>query len=197
MNNSSTAVLSQHKKLRGFSLLEIMIAVAIVGILTSIALPSYRNYVARAELQSAFYELEKYKFYVGKYLQDNGDFSGIMDEYGRGWKRLGPVSKMFEMDPKSLNVTGYNESSGAATGIVWSKQYHIKRGYAIDKNRFYMYVYFNRHKVDKSGNAPYLISYWVKKQPNGQFTYECHSYNGYKGGWDKVGQQYLPVKCRR
>ena len=185
------------KRPKGFTLLELMITVAIIGIIASIALPSYRTYVVRAEIQSAFYELEKYKFYVKKYLQDNGDFSKLVDEYpGSPWKRLGVVSKMFEMEPQALNVGGYNESTNVATGVNYSKQYHIKRGWLANKNKFLLYVYINRWKLDKGGDAPYVLSYWVIKQSNGQFAYTCHSYNGNKGGWNKVGMRYLPVECR-
>ena len=38
----------------GFTLIEIMISVAIVGILTAVALPAYRDYVLRARLTEAF-----------------------------------------------------------------------------------------------------------------------------------------------
>jgi type IV pilus assembly protein PilE len=39
---------------KGFTLIEVLIAVAIVGILTSIALPLYNQYVLRARLTEAF-----------------------------------------------------------------------------------------------------------------------------------------------
>ncbi len=45
--------LTGHKKLSGFTLIELMIAIAIIGILASIALPSYQAYVAKSKLRAA------------------------------------------------------------------------------------------------------------------------------------------------
>ena len=43
-----------HKRQAGFTLIEIMIAVVVIGILTAIALPSYNGYMMRARLSEAF-----------------------------------------------------------------------------------------------------------------------------------------------
>lgn len=42
---------------QGFSLMEVMVTIAIVGILSAVALPAYTNYVMRARLTEAFTSL--------------------------------------------------------------------------------------------------------------------------------------------
>lgn len=58
------------KKLnRGFSLIELMIVVLIIGILTSLALPSYRQHLKRARFLEVVLAAEPYKLAISLALQ--------------------------------------------------------------------------------------------------------------------------------
>jgi len=56
---------------RGFTLIELMIAVAIVAILASVAMPAYQNYTRRGQLADAFTTLSAQKVKMEQYYQDN------------------------------------------------------------------------------------------------------------------------------
>lgn len=58
----------------GFTLIELMIAVAIVAILVGVALPSYRDYVRRGQLPEAFSTLADYRVKMEQYYQDNRNY---------------------------------------------------------------------------------------------------------------------------
>jgi len=59
---------------KGFTLIELMIVVAIIGILAAIAIPQYNNYVARAQVAEAFTLLGPVKQALTLYHQETGNF---------------------------------------------------------------------------------------------------------------------------
>jgi type IV pilus assembly protein PilE len=61
---------------RGFTLIELMIAVVIVGILTAVAVPSYRDYVRRGAIEEASSTLSTGKVALEQYFLDNRTYVG-------------------------------------------------------------------------------------------------------------------------
>jgi type IV pilus assembly protein PilE len=59
---------------RGFTLIEVMIVVAIIAILAGVALPSYQDYVRRGQLPEAFGRLSDYRVKMEQYYLDNRNY---------------------------------------------------------------------------------------------------------------------------
>jgi type IV pilus assembly protein PilE len=59
----------------GFSLIELMVAVAIVSILAAIALPAYNDYVTRGKLAEAYSLLGSQRVKMEQYYQDVRDYT--------------------------------------------------------------------------------------------------------------------------
>ena len=59
---------------RGFTLIELMIVIAVVAILGAIALPAYGDYVRRGQLPEAFTNLSDLRVKMEQYYQDNRSY---------------------------------------------------------------------------------------------------------------------------
>ncbi|HGI8344531.1 TPA: pilin [Neisseria meningitidis] len=67
---------------KGFTLIELMIVIAIVGILAAVALPAYQDYTARAQMSEALTLAEGQKSAVVEYYSDNGTFPADNNKAG-------------------------------------------------------------------------------------------------------------------
>jgi len=62
---------------RGFTLIELMITVAIVAILASIAVPSYRDYILRGHLVNMTNDLQAMRVKMEQYYQDRRTYLAV------------------------------------------------------------------------------------------------------------------------
>ena len=61
---------------KGFTLIELMIVVAIIGILASIVMPNYTDYVNRARATEATSALADMRIRMEQFYQDRRDYTG-------------------------------------------------------------------------------------------------------------------------
>jgi type IV pilus assembly protein PilA len=61
---------------QGFTLIELMIVVAIIGILAAIAIPAYSDYIARAQVSEAFAMADGVKVAIAEECQNVGSCTG-------------------------------------------------------------------------------------------------------------------------
>lgn len=110
----------------GFTLIELMITVAIVAILAGIAIPAYREYIRRGAVQEAPAFLSDFRVKMEQYFQDNKTYGA-----GTACATVGPPSWAaafddtvahsparnftFRCDPNADPATGYTIT---ATGIA-------------------------------------------------------------------------------
>jgi type IV pilus assembly protein PilA len=70
------------KKQQGFTLIELMIVVAIIGILAAIAIPAYQDYTIRAQVSEGLNLSGGAKAAVTEYFQDQGTFPTTNNQAG-------------------------------------------------------------------------------------------------------------------
>lgn len=62
------------KAQQGFTLIELMIVVAIIGILAAVAIPAYTDYTQRAQVAEAFTEIAGMQSSIAEFAQTNGTY---------------------------------------------------------------------------------------------------------------------------
>ena len=101
---------------KGFTLIEIMVSVAIVGILSAVALPVYRDYVLRARLTEAFSALAAVQPAAEQLWSNTRSFATV--------DTLLPVATAnFSYAASNATVSSYTVSAigaGQATGFVFT-----------------------------------------------------------------------------
>ncbi|KIN15129.1 hypothetical protein RO22_12380 [Halomonas sp. KHS3] len=94
----------------GFTLIELMIVVAIIGVLASIAVPQYQNYVGRAQVSEAISLASSAKTAVSEYYMTTGEWPKGNDQAG--------LSAAAQIQGSYVNSVNVKTLDGQGVGIV-------------------------------------------------------------------------------
>ncbi|HHB1595640.1 TPA: prepilin-type N-terminal cleavage/methylation domain-containing protein [Vibrio campbellii] len=103
---------NKQKKQQGFTLIELMIVVAIIGVLSAIAVPAYQDYVKRTEAASGLATVKALLTNYDLYEQENGTTPSLT--------QLGTVSDINPLGALTVSsgVTLTFNSTAALSGKV-------------------------------------------------------------------------------
>ncbi|HGG8081785.1 TPA: pilin [Neisseria meningitidis] len=113
---------------KGFTLIELMIVIAIVGILAAVALPAYQDYTARAQVSEAILLAEGQKSAVTEYYLNHGEWPGNNTSAGVATSANIKGKYVEKVEVKNGVVTATMLSSGVNKEIqgkklsLWAKR---------------------------------------------------------------------------
>ncbi|EMT2817046.1 pilin [Neisseria gonorrhoeae] len=157
---------------KGFTLIELMIVIAIVGILAAVALPAYQDYTARAQVSEAILLAEGQKSAVTEYYLNNGKWPENNDKAG--------VASPSDIKGK------YVESVTVTNGVVTAKMLSSGVNKEIQGKKLSLWA------RRENGSVKWFCGQPVTRtdKANDDVTDDATAGN------DKIDTKHLPSTCR-
>ncbi|ENW3151096.1 prepilin-type N-terminal cleavage/methylation domain-containing protein [Neisseria gonorrhoeae] len=161
---------------KGFTLIELMIVIAIVGILAAVALPAYQDYTARAQVSEAILLAEGQKSAVTEYYLNHG----IWPENNTS---AGVASSPTDIKGK------YVQSVTVANGVVTATMASSNVNKEIQGKKLSLWA------KRQDGSVKWFCGQPVTRTANAanDVTDDAGTDNGGKG---KIDTKHLPSTCR-
>ena len=107
-------------RVRGFTLIELMVTVAIAAILASVAIPMYRDYVIRSRIIDATSKLSDFRVRMEQYFMDNRTYAN-----GANCGVANPT----DTDDASFTIACKDASATAYTAVATGKDAKGMKGF--------------------------------------------------------------------
>jgi type IV pilus assembly protein PilA len=168
------------KKFQGFTLIELMIVVAIVGILAAIALPAYQDYTKRAHVAEGLSVAGGAKTTLTEFAGTNGTWPGNNASAGL---------------PHAASILGNAVTSvwvGCGTGYTKGTDYTAATSCDVKDKLGFITIIFN----EKVASGTVLVMEGSTGEGSGSIRWDCGRQNKISNASTTVLPKWLPARCR-
>jgi len=137
----------KNKKQKGYTLLEILVIVVIIGILASVSVPIYNKVINKSEVSDALHKIDMFSGAQGKYFIQNGSYTGDLSN-------LETPLKGNSSNISTANFNYYAGDPGEGNYCIYSES--TTKDYTLARN------YRDNSEILCSGNDCDKVSSFVK-----------------------------------